>query len=107
MQDHTLEKIRAFGLAALYISLTMITLLLILASFKLWPHSDGLMHHISVVGTAFTSVLAAMSTARAGHRIIHAINNKFPLPALELIPFFLTSLCFIFSSWLLIGIDGS
>lgn len=106
MNDAFLIKLRGFGLAALYISLAMIALLLAISAFKLWPYADGLLHHISVVGTAFSGIAAAASQGRAAHRIINALNKKLPMPPLEFMPFMLTAICFILSSWLLMGIDG-
>ena len=105
MGDDFYIKIRAFGLAALYASLAMFALLLTIAAFKFWPHSDGALHHVAVIGTAFSGVVSAVSQARAGHRIINAINHKLTMPPLELIPFFLMSICLILSSWMILGID--
>ena len=105
MNDALLIKIRAFGLAALYISLVMLAMLLALASFKLWPYASGPLHHISVIGTAIISIIAAFSQGRAAHRIINALNKKLPMPPLEFIPFLLMAVCLILSSWLLLGIE--
>lgn len=105
MNDALLIKIRGFGLAALYISLAMLAVLLTLAAFKLWPYADGPLHHISVIGTAFTSIVAAFSQGRAAHRIINALNKKLSMPPLEFIPFLLMAVCLILSSWLLLGIE--
>lgn len=105
MNDTLLIKIRAFGLATLYISLVMLAMLLALAAFKLWPYASGPLHHISVVGTAIISIVAAYSQGRAAHRIINALNKKLAMPPLEFIPFLLMAVCLILSSWLLLGIE--
>ena len=106
MNDAFLIKLRGFGLAALYVSLAMLALLLTLTAFKLWPFADGIFHHILVIGTAFSGLTAAVSQGRAAHRIINALNKKLVMPPLEFLPFLLMSVCLILSSWLLMGIDG-
>ena len=105
MNDAFYIKLRAFGLSALYVSLAMFALLLTLAAFKFWPFADGPMHHLSVVGTAFVGLLAAISNGRAAHRIINALNHQQTMPPIEFIPFMLMSMCLIIASWLLLGID--
>lgn len=106
MNDAFLIKLRAFGLAALYISLAIIALLLTMTAFKLWPFASGVFHHIMVIGTAFSGLIAAVSQGRAAHRIINALNKKLTMPPLEFLPFLLMSVCLILSSWLLMGISG-
>jgi di/tricarboxylate transporter len=106
MNDAFLIKLRGFGLAALYISLAMLALLLTLVAFKLWPYADGILHHSLVMGTASISIISAMSQSRAAHRIINALNKNLAMPPLEFIPFMLMALCLILSSWLLLGIEG-
>lgn len=105
MNDALLIKIRAFGLAALYISLVIIAMLLAFVAFKLWPYASGPLHHILVIGTAVISIVAAFSQGRAAHRIINALNKNLSMPPLEFIPFLLMAVCLILSSWLLLGIE--
>jgi len=100
-----LIKLRGFGLAALYISLTITALLLTFAAFKLWPYDEGMLHHILTIGTAFSGIVAVVSTSRAAHRIINALNNNNSMPPLEFLPFMAMAICFILSSWLLLGIE--
>ena len=106
MGDDFYIKIRAFGLATLYISLVIIALLLTVAAFKFWPFASGGLHTILVLGTAFTGILSAFLQGRAAHRIINAFNHKLPQPHLEFIPFLVMSVCMILSSWLLLGVES-
>lgn len=105
MGDNFYIKIRAYGLAALYVSLAIFAMLLTLAAFKLWPFASGGVHTLTVLGTAFSGISSTFLQGRAAHRIINALNQKLEQPSMEFIPLMVMALCMMLSSWLVLGVE--
>ena len=96
-------RLRGWGLLALYASLGILSLLLALAAYRIWPALDGDLAGVKVVVLVLSSVLTALLCMRATARMF-AILRNLPTGAvyIDYLPF-LAFIVTIFAAYWLFG----
>lgn len=86
MTPKEIDRFRGWALTALYASMAVLGLLLVMAAYRLWPSvKDGTFEVITMGGAGIATVLLSSSTSIRYFRILHAGERP---PQLALLPFF-------------------
>jgi uncharacterized membrane protein SirB2 len=82
-----LEKIRHWGLMALYSSLSLFTGLLLFAAFKFIPTFSGEYLDLKLIGLNLFGLLTMITSSLSVRKIASSLGNPNIRPSLDLLPF--------------------
>ena len=98
---NSFDKLRGFGLLALYSAFAIFSLMLTFAAFRFWPAASGEYANIKVVALVFFSILSALSAMRAA-AYMWVVLRRLPLGSvyIDLMPFLTITLTLTSAGWL-------
>ncbi|UTW55027.1 hypothetical protein [Kordiimonas sp. SCSIO 12610] len=82
-----LEKIRHWGLMALYSSLSLFAGLLLFAAFRFLPTFEGDYLNLKLIGLNVFGFITMITSSLAARKIVLSLNDSNARPSLDLIPF--------------------
>jgi hypothetical protein len=82
-----LEKIRHWGLMALYSSLSLFTGLLLFAAYKLLPTFEGEYLLVKLIGLNLFGFITMITSSLSARKIVLTLKDQNARPSLDLIPF--------------------
>jgi integrase/recombinase XerC len=86
MKQTDIDRFRGWSLTALYASMSVLSLLLVLAAFRLWPSVENGDTEILVM--ALAGAFTALWSGVTAIRFIRELRGHRPVPQLALLPFF-------------------
>ncbi len=98
---HKIDRFRGWALTALYASITLLSAMLILAAYMIWPAFEG--DSVLVLGTGMMGLATALFSSRATLVYLRAMRGHSGLPKLAYMPFIFMVMTMIAASQLFSG----
>ncbi|WP_417458801.1 hypothetical protein [Kordiimonas sp.] len=99
--EHKIDRFRGWALTALYGSITLLSAMLILAAYMVWPAFEG--DSMLVLGTGLMGLATALFGLRVTLEYVRAMRGHSGLPKLALMPFIFMAMTMIAASQLFGG----